>query len=87
MVGGVNKWPEWLNRQPTWRFGLTVAGFGLALFLIAGGIEYLVTNGRVNLSFTAGYMSVTVVVLTVVAIYDRRRASHQRQGTERSREP
>jgi hypothetical protein len=82
----VNKWPEWLNRQPTWRFALVVAGSGLALFLIALGIQYLVTDGRVDLSYTVGYMCVAVVGLTGVAIYDRRRASRQRQETEQSRE-
>lgn len=86
MVGRVNKWPDWLNHQPTWRFALVVAGFDLALFLIALGIEYLVTNGRVDLSYTVGYMCVTVVGLTGVAIYDRRRASRQRQETEQARQ-
>jgi hypothetical protein len=80
----VNKWPKWLYQLPTWRFALLVAGFDLTLLLVALGIEYLVTNGRVNLSFMAGYIPAMVIALTVAAVYNRRRESRRRPAIEQT---
>lgn len=63
-----------------------IAGFDLALLLVALGVEYLVTNGRVNLSFMAGYIPVMVITLTAVVVYQRRSAARQRPDLEQRRD-
>jgi hypothetical protein len=77
---------KWLNQQPTWRFAVMFAGSDLVVLLVALGIEWLVTNGRVNLSFFAGYTPVVVVLTTAGAVYNRRHGYRQRTETERPRE-
>lgn len=78
----MSKLTKWLNQLSAWRFALLVAGFDLTVLLIAVFIVYLTTNGRVNLSFMAGYIPVMVITLTAVAVYKRRPASRQRPDVE-----
>jgi hypothetical protein len=69
---------EWLNRQPTWRFALFFAVSDLALLLIGIGVAWLI-NGRLNLSFFAGYIPVVVVLTTAGAVFSRQQRERQRR--------
>jgi zinc transporter ZupT len=46
---------EWLNRQTAWWYAFITSGCVLVGLLIAVGIMWRVTNGRLDIGFGLGY--------------------------------